>query len=264
MSDSANATDRALVDRIKSRRDAAALAEVVRRYGGLVHGVCLRRCGADGAGPATVAIFRGLLEQPGAVNGPLPVWLHDEAVKRGDGGPGQAPAGSEEAWATVAPAIDTAIAGLDPQQRWHLLTALYALPPRGHAHAQARDRDEALAQPLQESLTALSAKLSATGITHTPADLEALLDRNVIELPPPALAAELGRLALGALPTSGPAPATGRRAKLVWSLAIGGLAYVIIMAVVIYALSEYSAMRNKEKQRGAESASPAQPTPPSR
>jgi hypothetical protein len=235
-----------LLERLKRGRDAATLAEIVRRYGGMIHGVCVRRVGPEAAASATVAVIRELVEHPDIVSSALPVWLHASALRRGDGGPGPTPVHAEPGWDSLAPALDPALASLPPLPRWYLLTALCMLPPRSHAAAYVREFDGALAQPIAEALRLLAQQLGPA----SPGDLtllQGLLERNVIELPPPALAGQLGRLALGALPTTEREALTpgARRAKVVWSIAVGGLVFAVIMAVVFWAISLWSAGHRK-------------------
>jgi len=246
MSTPADASDRSLLERLKQGRDAATVAEIVRRYGGMIHGVCMRRVGPEAAANASMAVIREVVEHPDIVSSALPVWLHASALRRGDGGPSHAPAHAEPGWETLAPALDPALAALPPLPRWHLLIALCMLPPRSHATSYARECEGALAQPIAEALQLLAEQLGSSG----PGDvalLHGLLERNAIELPPPALAAQLGRLALGALPTVAHEELTpgARRARVVWSLAIGGLVFVVIMAVVFWAISVWSAGQRK-------------------
>jgi len=246
MSTASDASDRNLLERLKAGRDAATLAEIVRRYGGMIHGVCVRRVGAEAAASASMAVFRELLEHPDIASSALPVWLHASALRRGDGGPAHTPAHAEPGWETLAPALDPALAAIPPLPRWHLLMALCVLPPRNHAASYAREYEGALAQPIAEALQVLAQQLGL----ERPGDLTVLtglLERNAIELPPPALAAQLGRLALGALPMEQQNVLTpgARRAKVVWSIAVGGLVFVVIMAVVFWAISLWSAGHRK-------------------
>ncbi len=245
MSSPADVSDRALLERLCRGRDAGALAEVVRRYGGLVYGVCQRRTGSAANG-ACLTVFRELFDHPDIVRGALPLWLHASAARRGDGGPGHSPAAAEAEWMTVAPALDVALAALPPQPRWHLLMALGTLPARGHARAYAQEFSGALAQPIADAVALLAARLGAVAPQERGALMD-LLDRNLIDMPPPALAAELGRLALSALPTNEVETLTpgARRAKVVWSIAIGGLVFVVIMAVVFWAIAGWTATHRK-------------------
>ena len=257
MSTPSDASDRSLLERLQQGRDAATLAEIVRRYGGMIHGVCVRRVGPEAAANASMAVIRELLEHPDIVSSALPVWLHASALRRGDGGPGHTPAHAEPDWDTLAPALDPALAAMPPLPRWHLLTALCMLPPRSHAIAYTREFDGALAQPIAEAMRLLADQLGAAN----PGDLTVLaglLERNAIELPPPVLAAQLGRLALGALPTAAPDALTpgARRAKVVWFIAVGGLVFVVIMAVVFWAISLWSAEHRKPGSQADSMQSP--------
>lgn len=254
-------SDRSLLARLRQWRNAAAVAEVVRRYGGLVYGLCRRRVGDGRAGEVCVAVFRRLIDRPQDVSGPLPVWLHATTLLTAGAPSGAVPADYETDWAVLAPHLDQAIADLSPLDRWHLLVGFCSLPPRGHAPAHHQEFDEALASTMDSAFAELSRRLAQVGGTVTAAKLQELIDRNAIELPPPPLAAELGRLALDSISHAEPAIVPGaKRAKLIWIISIAGLAYVIITGVVVYWLSGDAAERRRQRElQSAPKPAPAAP-----
>ena len=70
-------SDQLLLERFASTRDGESFAELVRRHGGMVYGVC-RRVLQDSAlaEDAAQETFLHLLRQPAAVSESLVGWLH--------------------------------------------------------------------------------------------------------------------------------------------------------------------------------------------
>ena len=240
----ADDSDRQLLARVRAGRDAHALAEIVRRHAGLVHGACQRRAGAVAAAGLTARIFADLSDHPEAVSGALPLWLHAAALTH-SAALAPARAGDEEAeWSALAPAIDAAIAALAPLARLHLLLAFATRPARGHEMALRADLDPARAQAVAKAVRALAAGLGFTGPV---ADLAALLKRNLIAPLPPAVAGTLAALALRSLETSvveGPRP----RIPTAIRIAIAGVVYVILIAIVVQVVGWWAAERRQSAE----------------
>ena len=157
-------TDRQLLDLFLASRDEGAFAELVRRYGPLVWGVCSRRLKRHDAEDAFQATFLVLLRRANRLgdNVPLGPWLYRVAVmtvrntmrgnrRRADV---SAPMGHEQ----------PAPAALSVESRLDLETALLSLPERDRAavvlcHLQGFSHREAAAR-LGCSEGTLSARLS--------------------------------------------------------------------------------------------------------
>jgi|GEM_PF-5599740 len=248
-------SDRTLLDRLRLGKDAGAVAEVVRRYGGLVYGAALRRVAEPAAGGVCAGVFADLIGDPAQVSGPLAVWLHAAVLARTPAARGVAPLGGGPTWAALAPQLDAAIARLAPLDRWHVLVNFCALPPRGHADSQRREFAEALAEGSATAMKRLGAELHAGGLSLGDLGLAATMDAQAIDMPPPALASRLGQLALAALPatpTLTENPALGR-ARLYLHISVALLVLVVLLGLVVYALSGQAA---KAAERRA-------PSPPS-
>jgi len=241
----ADDSDRRLIARLAAGRDAQALAEVARRHGALVHGVCRRRAGATRATELVPAVFAALQTRAATVTGALPLWLHAEALARSAPG-GAPPPGGEPEWATLAPAIDVAIGALAPLDRLLLLHAHARQPARGHETAMRADLDTALADGLEKAHGALAIRL-ALGVQSVPAArLPGLLTRNLGDPPPPAVAGAVAALALRTLE---PAPAVAgprRRIPVAYAIAIIGLIYVVVIAVAVWVLGPRAAARAQQ------------------
>lgn len=261
MSASASAdSDRTLLERLNASRDAAAIAEVVRRYAGLVYGTCLRRQAPNEAAVTCEAVFQAMIATPNLVTGRLPVWLHAAALARTGAGPGCVPPQAAEDWVALAPVIDDAIAALNPAERWQVLIAYGTLPPREHAVSHQREVEEALATDRAAALAALVHHLATAGVVIAPEPLAAALETNVMEMPPAVVTGRLARLALGALPSRPLEVENPALSRVRWYLggAIAVLILVILIAIVIYVMSD-----KVVPGRSAPSAAPAGAMPAS-
>lgn len=251
-------SDRTLLERLRASRDAAAVAEVVRRYAGLVYGACLRRQPPASAAASCEAVFQTLIANPGQVAGPLPVWLHAEVMARTGSATGCVPPDAVAEWALIAPHLDPAIAALEPLDRWHVLVGLCALPPRGHAASQQHEFAEALADSGVAAMRQLAERLVAAGVSVAPQQLAAVIDANAIEMPPSELSGRLGHLALAVLPRRivDTPSAAEHRAKVYLGIAIALMVMVVLLAGVVYALSAKVAT-----ERGSDSSVPSSTGP---
>lgn len=197
------ATDRRLLDDFLAERDEAAFAELVRRYGPVVWGVCRRRLGnhqdAEDAFQATflVLVRRGATMTPDTPLGP---WLHKVAVMTSRNVLRQ-----NRRRAAVSGPMEYELAATSPDQDLglDLDTALLALPERDRVpivlcHLQGLTRREAalrlecpvgtLSARLHRALTRLRARLgrrgatalAVAGVLAVPADLQAAAVRSAI------------------------------------------------------------------------------------
>ena len=190
-----DASDRHLLDRFRDERDEVAFAELVRRYGPVVWGVCRRRlANTHDAEDAFQATFLVLVRRANRLSADLPLgpWLHRVAVMTTQ-------RARESAASAVSGPMDHEVPalGLGPAiERLDLDAALLALPERYRAavvlcHLQGLTRREAATQlgcregtlsaRLSRALARLRARLgvgfpailAAAGTTAAPAVLSA-------------------------------------------------------------------------------------------
>lgn len=251
-----SASDATLVDRLRASHDAAAIAEIVRRYAPMVYGACLRRGPAEAAARTCLGIFRALVAEPGAARGSLPVWLHERVLTQTPGAD-VAPPGATGDWAALAPGFDVAVQTLGESERTYLLSRLCALPPRegGPATTAWQKADaEAREVTITAAIAALVTACASQGLAATPT--RDLIAENAREMVPPALASDLGRLALANLPGTAAGddlPPSLSRARLYLKVSIGLLVLVVILAVVVWILRDRTAERGAAKPGGTPS-----------
>ncbi len=238
-------SDATLLGRLHTRGDSAAVAEVVRRYGGLVYGTCLRRQPPDPAAETCAAVFQTLVARPAQVAGPLPVWLHAEVMTRTGHAAGCVPLHAVGEWRQIAPVVDLAIAVLELRDREQVLMEWCLSPSEAvrlygdPADAEAIRRDAARQQ--------MAAHLAATGVSVSPAQLAAAMAAHAITLPPAEVASRLACLALEVIPrrlTDTPSAAENR-VRVYLMLAIAVLVMVVLVAGLVYVLSDTVADRKR-------------------
>ncbi len=129
------AGDADLLGRYATARDEAAFAELVRRHGPLVRGVCRRMLGTTDADDAAQAVFLSLARQAGRVRhaDPLSGWLHAVSVRvcrkawrrrakpTAVARPAVADPADEASWREVAAVVDDILARLPDRLRQPLV-----------------------------------------------------------------------------------------------------------------------------------------------
>jgi RNA polymerase sigma factor (sigma-70 family) len=220
-----SADDGDLLARFAATRDEAAFAELVRRYGRLVYGVCRRVTGShDLAEDAFQAVFVVLAAKAAAVRPPSAVgaWLHgvacrtalrartmaDRRRRR------EAPAAALPEHAAPAPhEPPDAVAVLDEEiarlpEHYRLPVVLCELEGHGRKDAAARlgIAEGTLSSRLAAARRALADKLRRRGIALSAAGLSAALAQAATASPPAALAAKAAATATAAAPELVPAP----------------------------------------------------------
>jgi RNA polymerase sigma factor (sigma-70 family) len=196
-------TDRRLLDGFLAERDEAAFAELVRRYGPVVWGVCRRGLSNhQDAEDAFQATFLVLVRRASniAPETPLGPWLHRVAVMTARNVQRQ----NRRRSAVSGPMEhDVAASVTDPDQRLDIDAALLSLPERDRVpivlcHLQGLTRREAaerlecpegtLSARLHRALARLRARLggrgtaalAVAGAVAVPADLQAAAVRSAI------------------------------------------------------------------------------------
>jgi RNA polymerase sigma factor (sigma-70 family) len=200
----AETTDAQLLARFVAERDEAAFAEIVRRHGPMVHGVCRRMLGnAHDAEDAYQATFLVLSKRAGFVRkgGALSSWLHGVALrvaarlrqqvrKRTDQSPLPADVPQAErddvSWREVRLLLDEELARLPEQFRLPMILC----------YLEGKTRDEA-AEELGWSLTTFRGRLE-----RGRERLRRRLERRGVALSAALLATLAAKHAEAALPTT--------------------------------------------------------------
>ena len=184
------AADGELVRRFVAGRDEAAFAELVRRHGPLVRGVCRRMLGAADADDAAQAVFLTLARSAGRVRdgARLSGWLHAVSVRvcrkawrrRASGGvhprrpAAVADPADEASWREVAAAVDAALAALPEKLRLPLVLCYLDGLTRDEAAAKLGWSLDTLRGRLDRGRAKLRAALTRRGF-GLPAGLLAVL-----------------------------------------------------------------------------------------
>ena len=176
------ADDVALLTRYVERADAAAFAELARRFGPLVRGVCRRRLGrAEDAEDAAQAAFLALAERAGTIREPaaLAGWLHRVAVRaaaraatdRPVGAAAESPAGdgrgdppAELARREALAALDEELLELPAAERDALLLCHLRGLPRAEAAARLGVTEAAVKGRLARGRRRLRGRLARRGV----------------------------------------------------------------------------------------------------
>jgi RNA polymerase sigma factor (sigma-70 family) len=201
-------SDEILLERFADTRDGECFAELVRRHGGMVYGVC-RRVLRDSslAEDAAQDTFLHLLRQPASVTDSLVGWLHRVAhhkavnlVRRevSQSRRAQVPtiiADDHPPWATISPLFDEALQEL-PEESRRVLVSHY-LEARSQ---QELATDLGLSQPtvsrrLAVGIAQLRALLIAKGVVAS-AVVASLLQGSMAAAAPATLAMELAKMTL--------------------------------------------------------------------
>jgi RNA polymerase sigma factor (sigma-70 family) len=180
---SAPDTDRALVARFAATSDPAAFAELVRRHGPLVLGVCRRAArDPDLADDAFQATFLVLARKAGHLRNPdaLPSWLFGvarkvaAAARRREDRQAQllrraaadtAPTGSPPAWDDLLVVLDEELARLPDRYRAPLLACYLDGRTQDEAARQLGWSVSTLRRRLEAARTRLRVRLTARGAT---------------------------------------------------------------------------------------------------
>jgi RNA polymerase sigma factor (sigma-70 family) len=200
--------DAELLSRFIARRDEIAFAELVRRHGRLVFGVCRRVTGNHHlAEDAFQAVFVVLATKPGAIRPPAAVgaWLHGVAVRtalrartmsdrrrRREIAVGTLPELDTPVRAEATDAVallDEEIAGLPDRLRTAVVLCELEGVCRKDASARLGIREGTLSSRLAAARKALAARLRRRGVALSAGGLSAALAQTATAAPSAALAA---------------------------------------------------------------------------
>jgi RNA polymerase sigma factor (sigma-70 family) len=263
--------DAALLARYASANDPAAFAELVRRHGPMVLGVCRRMLGhwhdADDAFQATFLVLaRGArsLRKPGALSS----WLYGTAVRvcrkaRGRRRAPELPPGAaaaddpfaEVAWKEVRGLLDEEVGRLPEALRAPLLLCYFDGLSRDEAAAKLGWSRRTLMRRLEQARERLRLRLGRRGVAPLGVGAAVLAPRGLAAVVP-------GRLLAAAVGggTGGPVPAAVRALA---AGAVGGLprvavGLVLLLAAAGFGLAALSSPATTEPPAG-QSSPPAAP-----
>jgi RNA polymerase sigma factor (sigma-70 family) len=265
-----NSSDRALIQKWTTCRDADAFAEIVSRYSSMVYATCLRilRNGAE-AEEVAQECFLKLATGGTAVKSSLGGWLHKLATDRAlnrvredrrrqarESRFAENSAASAEAnWDDIQSYVDEVIAALPEKLRGPLVGHFL----EGQTYDEIAKRlgipRSTAASRVQKGLEMVRKSLKKRGIPISAGGLAALVAANTSHAAPASLAAALGKLAIAGagLPSAASTAAAG--AGIVpKSIAIAGItiaakkALIGLGALLIASLLTYSFYRRPEKE----------------
>lgn len=247
--------DRDLLRAFADRADQAAFAELVRRHGGLVLGVC-RRVLADApdADDAFQAVFLVLARKAGSVRSPeqLGNWLYGVAVRCAKRAKVRTakrrareqpmterphPGGDPADWRDVRPVLDEEIARLPEKLRAVVVLCELDGVSRSDAAAKLGVPEGTVSSRLARGKESLRRRLVKRGVALTAIGLGVLLSQAAPAAVPPALAmqtvsAAIGFAAGGSAAAGAAGLATTEIKLMFWvKLLKVGLAAVLVSAV---------------------------------
>lgn len=246
-----SASDIALLDQWRARRDADAFAEIVSRHAGMVYGTC-RRVLRDAAEAQDVAqdCFVELMQTSRPVRSSLPAWLHSIALHRSldrvkaarrrrtreERYASERPDTTELDVDDVLEHVDEAVAELPDELRLPLIYRFL----EGQTHdAIAKELDIAestVRHRINRAVEQTRAALKCRGVQVGAAGMAALFADRLVEAAPPRLTSTLGKLAIAHAP--GAAGLLGGWALAKLALAVGAVA--VTAALGLYAAVDWS------------------------
>lgn len=230
-------SDSALLSTFCGSRDAAAFTELVSRHAAMVHAVCRRILHDPGlAQDATQETFIQLMRRPPPQQGNLAGWLHrvatgkatdlvrrEAALRERHRLATQVSVREITDWVELSHAIDQSLLELDETQRVLLIRHYLQGCSQSDLAAETGQSQATISRRLGEAVETLRERLRRRDIVVAPALLVAGLGSDAAAPLPPAVAGELGKLAI-----AGVVPAVGSTA---WS----GTVIVACLAILVAA-----------------------------
>jgi RNA polymerase sigma factor (sigma-70 family) len=261
--DTRPAADRDLLRAFADRRDGEAFAELVRRHGGLVHGVCERILGAD-ADDAFQATFLVLARKAGSVRRPevLGNWLYGVAVRCARRAKAQAArrkareqpvidwpapeAGPD--WRDVRPVLDEELARLPERLRAAVVLCELEGVPRPEAAARLGVPEGTLSSRLARGKEALRRRLVRRGVTLAAVGVGMVLASAARAAVPPGLAEATTAAAVGQATGVALTLAQAEVSAMFWAKVLKvGLAAAVMAVVGVGAALGYAAAAEEKK-----------------
>lgn len=238
--------DTALLERWKTRRDAEAFDEIVRRFADQVFGTCRRilRNDAD-AEEVAQECFLLLVRSGGEVRSSLGGWLHRAATTRSldrirhearrrtreSAYEQSAPKANETSWDDIQEHVDAAIDQLPESTRDMIVAHFLGRKTHEEIAEELGMNRRAVSQRIQRGLVSIRRDFARRGITLSAAVLGPLFAANA-SAAPLSLKASLGKLAIAAGTAGGMGAATST--SLIGSLLI--MKSKLAIAAVVLAL----------------------------
>ena len=238
--------DLALLQRYSRRRDEDAFAEIVRRYAAVVYATCHRILGDRArAEEASQETFFRLVQKPEAVTRSLGGWLHraatqlaidtvrrDAARRKRELKVARAQPRRLSRWEELSPLIDEALAELPEETRTLLVRHFLQGTPQTALAIEHLTSTATISRRIAAGLQALRTRLRSRGVVVAAAALTGLFGQATAHAAPPALLAELGKMAL----ISGAQPVTTAAAATVPATLSAKIVSAAVVALVLAAI----------------------------
>jgi RNA polymerase sigma factor (sigma-70 family) len=260
------AADRDLLRAFADRADHAAFAELVRRHGGLVLGVCQRVLAGPDADDAFQATFLVLARKAGSVRRPeaLGNWLYGVAVRCARRAKARAakrqareqpvtewPAREAEAeWRDIRPVLDEELARLPDKLRAAVVLCELEGVPRPEAAARLGVPEGTLSSRLARAKEALRRRLLKRGVALSAVGVGMVLTNAAKAAVPPGLAEATAAAAAGSASGVALTLAQAEVTAMAWANAVkvGLAAAVLAVAGVGAAVGYRQAVAAEEKK----------------
>ena len=255
--------DAALLERYAGAADAAAFAELVRRYAGMVYATARRVTGDPSAAEdVSQDCFLRLARASQDIRGSLPAWLHrtslnrslevvrsDRARRRREAQASPAGAARGEAGGDSAQLIahvDAAMGKLPDELRTILTEHFLCGRTQSEIAAELKVDQSTVSRRIERGLDELRGRLRAEGVAI--AALPAVLTATD---PPPTLHAVLSKIGLSGVRGGGSASAAAAASSFGAAAAVVATSAAVILLVVAGALWFRSANRGSTPRPGA-------------
>lgn len=200
-----------LLQRFVRTGDAAAFSEIVRRYASLVYSACVRILGdKDAAADTAQETFFQFLKKSNTITGSVPAWLHkvatckavdrirtESARERAEAQYADDKCREASNWEDLSPLVDEALEALDVSSRELLIEYYFQGRTLNEIGADAGQSHPTVSRRVNAAVAQLQRQLRKSGLVVTTVALGSLLTENTAQAAPPALLAELAKMALG-------------------------------------------------------------------
>ncbi len=275
-----NSSDRALIEKWTTRRDADAFAEIVSRYSRMVYATCLRilRNGSE-AEEVAQECFLKLATGSTVIRSSLGGWLHklatDRSLNRATSDKRRqvrerkfaenAAASGEASWDDIQSHVDEAIAALPEKIREPVIKHFLEGQTYDELAKTLGIPRSTAASRVQKGLEMVRKSLKKRGIPISAAGLAALMAANTSHAAPASLVAALGKLAVAGTAGSGASVAGAVLTAAGAAKLLGGLsvtkAVAIVTAVILVGGVGTWVMKQKQHARQVTGTVVVEPEP---